>query len=119
MMEKAVTSEMGATVKTNGHSIMASIQNKLRDSLNMPQGAFKHGGSENMNVTAKSRANRDGDATAKNADKRKDADGDDTDREADEGQLYIEPIPGVNTSSFLGINRDRVVATIVRITRSM
>jgi len=111
MLDKTVTSDKPAI----GNQIMSTLTNKLRDSLGFQQGAFKAAQSDAMNITAKSKLPA-GDATTKNAGEGKKKKEEDDDSEKDgqqeEGPLYIAPIPGVNTSSFLGVNRDKVVATI-------
>ncbi|TNV81186.1 hypothetical protein FGO68_gene4482 [Halteria grandinella] len=107
MLDKTVTSEK----PTNGNQIMSTLSNKLRDSLGFQQGAFKAAQSDAMNITAKSKLP---DPTTKNAGegKKKKEEDEESEGQQEEGPLYIAPIPGVNTSSFLGVNRDKVVATI-------
>jgi hypothetical protein len=109
MHDKTVTTE-----KPAGNQIMSNLSNKLRDSLGFQQGAFKAAHSEAMNITAKSKP--PGDATTKNPGdvKKKKEDDDDSEKDTQQEEVphYISPIPGVNTSSFLGVNREKVVATI-------
>ena len=67
-----------------------------------------------MNKTAKSQFNGKRKDTPADGERKADKNGDsgesDTERN---GPLYIPPIPGVNTSAFLGVDRERVVQTIV------
>lgn len=88
--------------------MMTTVTNKLRESIGM--NSFKPGQTTtimDMNLTVKSKLNNK---------KQADVDGAvESEEEAREkGPTFIEPIPGVNTSSFLGVNRERVVSTIVR-----
>jgi hypothetical protein len=107
--------------KVGKEVVLNAVGTKIIDSLGFHSGAFKPNATQTeahtiMNKTAKSLFNetKKRKETPGENERRADKGGDSGESDHEKtGPLYIPPIPGVNTSSFLGVDRERVVATIV------